>query len=135
MTEFKSNTLSINKPAPTLFLFLSDFNNFEKLMPEQVINWQSSTERCSFTIKGMADMAMYMKEKAAPTLVVYASEGNSKISFNLQFSIVEKSGSQSEITTTLQAQLNAMLKMMASRPLQNFVNIITEKFKEIQEEG
>lgn len=133
MTEFKSNTLSIDKPALNLFSFLSDFNNFEKLMPEQVINWKSTTNNCSFTIKGMADMAMFMKEKLEPTLVVYASEGSSKISFNLKFIIAEKSDSQSEITTILEADLNPMLKMMASRPLQNFVNIITEKLKEMME--
>lgn len=135
MTEFKSNTLSIAKPAINLFSFLSDLNNFEKLMPEQVINWRSTAEKCSFTIKGMADLAMYMKEKTTPDLVVYASEEKSKISFELRFVIVEKPDDRSEITTILNARLNPMLKMMASRPLQNFVDIISGKFKELMEDG
>lgn len=133
MTEFKSEPQTIASPAQNLFSFLIDFNNFEKLMPEQVINWQSTADKCSFTIKGMADMAMYIKEKVQPTLVVYASEGNSKIGFNLKFLIAEKSNQQTEIISLLEADLNPMLKMMASRPLQNFVNIISGKLKELME--
>jgi len=131
MTRFKSETISLAQPASKVYSFLSDFNNFGKLMPEQVINWQSTTDQCSFTIKGMADMAMYMKEKEEPVSIVYASEKNSKIGFTLRFSIDEISDTSSTITTELNADLNPMLKMMASRPLQNFVNIITGKLKEL----
>lgn len=131
MTSFKSETISLAQPASTAYSFLSDFNNFEKLMPEQVVNWQSTTDKCSFTIKGMADMAMYMKEKIEPVRIVYASGKNSKIGFTLRFSINEISDTSSTIATVLDADLNPMLKMMASRPLQNFVNIITGKLKEL----
>ena len=60
MTDFISDKVKINRPATEIFKFLSDFNNFEKLLPEQVINWQTSGNTCSFTIKGMADIALSM---------------------------------------------------------------------------
>jgi len=41
-----------------VFQFLSDFNNYEKLMPEQIVNWQSDKDTCSFSIKGMADLKL-----------------------------------------------------------------------------
>jgi len=47
MTEINSEKVFINNTDKNVFNFLNDFNNFEKLMPEQVINWQSTTDTCS----------------------------------------------------------------------------------------
>ena len=56
MTRIESETATVQKSAEHIFNFLSNFNNFEKLMPEQVTNWQSTEEECSFTISGMASL-------------------------------------------------------------------------------
>ena len=63
MATFKSDKITIQKSQEDIYAFLSDFNNFEKLMPEQVTNWQSTDESCSFTIQGMADLKMKMERK------------------------------------------------------------------------
>ncbi len=133
MAEFKSDPVHILATEKDIYTFLGDFNNFEKLMPEQVINWQSTEDICSFTIKGMADLAMKMDQKTEYSRVSYASDGNSPFPFGLSFDIETREGGQSEVTASLSAQLNPMLKMMASRPLQNFVNLLTGKLKEVME--
>ena len=53
MTRIEGEKVLINKPQSEVFSFLSNFNNFQKLMPEQVINWKSTENECSFTIKGI----------------------------------------------------------------------------------
>jgi len=58
MTRIESEMQTINSSIETVFNFLSNFNNFEKLMPEQIINWKSTEDTCSFTIKGMTDLSM-----------------------------------------------------------------------------
>lgn len=131
MTEFKSNPVVIESSDRDLFTFLGDFNNFEKLLPEQVINWESTKDNCSFTIKGMADLAMKMGQNIEFSKITYESEGNSPFPFQLGFGITPDSGNQCIVHATLEAKLNPMLKMMASRPLQNFVNLLVEKLKEI----
>lgn len=133
MTNFQSPEITIKRSTEDVFTFLSDFRNFEKLMPEQVINWQASEDQCSFTIKGMADLAMHMGEKRPNDFIRYESEGKSPIGFNLEFSIVELQGNASKVSVELKANLNPMLKMMASRPLKNFVNILADKLKEVVE--
>jgi len=35
--NIKSDLVIINKPVSQVFNFLTNFNNFEKLMPEQVV--------------------------------------------------------------------------------------------------
>jgi len=132
MAEFTSNTIPIKKSNGDIYHFLNDFNNFEKLLPEQVINWQSTQNSCSFTIKGMADLAMVLGECNEPDLVVYKSVSPSPFEFSMKFNLSSK-GPSADVYCNLEAKLNPMLKMMASRPLQNFVNILVEKLKETLE--
>lgn len=133
MSEFSSEKLVIAAPTEKIFSYLIDFNNFENLMPEQVINWQSTAESCSFTIKGMADLAMRIEKKEPYELISYSSEGKTPFSFQLSFQISAQDDQNSIVDTTLKANLNPMLKMMASRPLQNLVNLLVEKLKHVME--
>jgi len=130
MTSFKSDKITINKASEDVFAFLSDFNNFEKLMPEQVTNWQSTNESCSFTIKGMADLAMKMGQRTEFSQITYNSEGDKPFSFDLNMHFNALDTEQTETQIILNADLNPMLKMMAGRPLQNFVNLLVNKLKE-----
>ena len=133
MSEFQSKPVVIDAGTDKIFEFLSSFNNFEKLMPEQVINWQSTNDSCSFTIQGMADLAMRMDRKEPPSLIAYASDNPSPFPFQLMFDLAPVDANSCSVTATFKANLNPMLKMMASRPLQNFVNILVDKLKELME--
>lgn len=132
MATFKSDKITINKSQEEIYVFLSDFDNFEKLMPEQVTNWKSTNENCSFTIQGMADLAMKIGDRTEFSKVTYVSDGNKPFAFDMNTDIIAN-GNNSETQITLNANLNPMLKMMASRPLQNFVNLLVNKLKEILE--
>lgn len=132
MASYKSDKITIHKSQEDIYTFLSDFNNFEKLMPEQVTNWKSTNESCSFTIQGMADLAMKMGERTEFSKVIYVSDGNKPFAFDLNTDIIVN-GNDSETQIILNADLNPMLKMMASRPLQNFVNLLVNKLKEVIE--
>ena len=133
MSEFKSNKVVINASPEKIFSFLADFNNFEKLLPDQVTNWQSTGETCSFTIKGMADLAMHISEKQEHSKIRYSSEGKSPFPFHMDSIFNEVGEGKTETQVVINAKLNPMLKMMAARPLGNFVNILAEKLKEEME--
>ncbi len=133
MTEIGSEKVSIKSSEEKIYSFLSDFNNFGKLMPEQVINWQSTLETCSFSIKGMADLALKMDQKTDFSFISYISDGNKPFAFSLNSHIQNQDNNSSEVQIVLNAELNPMLKMMAQRPLQNFVNLLVQKLKDILE--
>jgi carbon monoxide dehydrogenase subunit G len=133
MTEFKSKQISISKPAEFIFSYLDDFNNFETLLPEQVTNWQATKDTCSFTIQGMASLNIKKGSKSEYSHLSYASDGNKPFEFSLHFHFAENSESNTTTHIVFQAKLNPMLKMMASRPLQNLVEIMVEKLKEEME--
>ncbi len=130
MTKIDSDTITIQKPAEEIYNFLGNFNNFQKLMPEQVTNWQSTDDECSFTIAGMASLGMKIQEKKPNSLIRVIRHGKSPFDFFLNCNIEEK-GPECKVQLSFDADLNPMLKMMAVKPLTNFLNMLVNKLKEI----
>ena len=130
MTRLESDIVTVNKPAKEVFDFLSDFNNYKRLMPEQVTGWQSTADECSFTIQGMGSLGMKMKERVPDSKVVIEKNGKAPFDFFLSCIITTKQD-QSDVQLFFDADLNPMMKMMASKPLTNFLNILASKLKEI----
>jgi len=134
MKSFKSGEILINKPPEQIFNFLSNLNNFEKLMPEQIANWKATENSCSFTIQGMADIGMKIQEKIPYSKIVIVPDGKVPFEFELVCSLKNISSDKTETQLIFNADLNPVLSMMASKPLQNFVNILGGKLKEYFEE-
>ncbi len=131
MTRIESEKVLINNSDKTIFYFLSNFNNFEKLMPEQVINWVSDEDSCSFTIKGMSQLGMRIKQKEPYSKIVIVADG--KVPFQFELICLQNfvGLEQTEAQLVFNADLNPMLKMMAKTPLENFVNLLVKKLKEM----
>jgi len=129
MTKIQSNPIEIQSSAKTIFAFLSDFNNFGKLMPPQIVDWQCTTDSCSFTIQNMATLAMRIKERTEPNKLIIASETPSPFPFELICELEEVTENSCRSTIRLHAEMNMMLAMMAKNPLQNFVNLLNEQLK------
>ncbi|HNP49394.1 MAG TPA: SRPBCC family protein [Bacteroidia bacterium] len=130
MTRIESDKVIVNKTPVEIFNFLSNFNNFQKLMPEQVTNWQSTDDECSFTIAGMASLGMKITEKIPHSLIKVTRNGKAPFDFNLDCAIRDMS-TQSEVQLAFDADLNPMLKMMAVKPLTNFLNLLVHKLNEL----
>ncbi|MBK6346206.1 MAG: SRPBCC family protein [Bacteroidales bacterium] len=135
MATFRSEQVTIERTDGFVFDFLSDFNNFQKLMPPQVSEWHSDGDSCSFNIQNMATLGMRYKEKVPVKHIYIQSEGKVPFDFDLQCFI----GKVDELSCIARLEFNAdlspMLKMIASKPLENFINILAQKLKEICESG
>lgn len=131
MKKFVSDKVLINSSGENIFVFLCDFNNFEKLMPEQVINWKSTENTCSFTIKGLTDISMKIHETIPHTAIIIVPKGKAPFEFELLCNIESIEDNKAEAHIIFNADLNPMLSMMASKPLQNFVNMLIYKLQEL----
>lgn len=134
MTTFDSDEVNINRSSSFVYDFLSDFNNFEKLMPPQISEWQSDGESCSFNIQNMATLGMRYESKTPHQHIKINSEGKSPFPFDLQCFIQENSLEACKVKLQFNAKMSPMIKMMAARPLENFINILAVKLKEVCEE-
>ena len=131
-TKIESDKVEIANSAKNIFTYLSDFNNFSKLMPPQVTNWQSSVDECSFTINGMATIGMKIIDKAPHTKITITSHGKVPFEFKLFVLLTEKDASNCVGQLTFESDMNPMIKMMVEKPLGNFFNMLAQKMKDIR---
>ena len=129
--KIESEKSEINKPASEVFAFLSNFNNFQKLMPPQVVDWKSSDDECSFKITGMASIGMKIVEKTPNTQIKIISQGKSPMGFTLNVQLTENSPTQTSGQLIFESDLNPMMAMMVEKPLRNFFNLLAGKMKEM----
>jgi len=128
MTSIKSNRESIKASSGAIFDLLSDYRNFDELLPEQVTNWQVTDDVCRFTIKGLADISLKISKRIPGSLVIYSSQNASPFPFDLVFEI-EPDNASSYITCEFRGELNTMMQMLAKTPLQNFVNMVIDRLR------
>jgi carbon monoxide dehydrogenase subunit G len=132
MTRIESKVVDINNSSKNIFDFLSDFKNYEKLMPEQVTNWTATNDECNFTISGMATIGMKIVEKNPHNHVGITSHGKVPFKFTLDANIEETGAKSCKGQLVMNADLNMMMKMMAEKPLRNFLDMLAEKMKDIK---
>ena len=125
MTKIESKERLIKFSSEKIFAFLSNFNNFEGLMPDKVNNWTSTEDSCYFSISGIASLGMRIVEKTANTNIKMVDDG--KVPFKFDFLVdIKESDKDSILKLTFNAQLNAMLKMVAISPLKDFLESLLD---------
>ncbi len=126
--SFKSPLKPVPATVDEVYTFISDLRNFESLMPDQVEKWSAERDRCEFTISGLSTFSMEIVERNKDK-VVLTSGDITPVDFELKCNIIE-SKEETQVEIELDADLSPMIKMMASRPLQNLVDIMAEKLGE-----
>jgi len=127
--DFSSHRVVLPISTEKAFTFLSNLNNLQKLMPEQVINWQSGEDTCSFDIKGMAHISLKKAEANPHRLIRIVSLPENPIDLEIRANFEEDNENQASAWIELTADLSPMLQMLASGPMQNLVNIMADKMK------
>ena len=129
--KIESEKSEINKSSSEVFAFLTDFNNFQKLMPPQVTNWKSTADECSFTISGMASIGMKIVEKIPNSMIKIVSNGKVPFEFTLNIPLTENSPTQTTGQIIFESDLNPMMAMMVEKPLKNFFNVLASQMKNV----
>ncbi len=123
---FKSNWAKNQRSEKELFEYIGDMNNMPPILPEQVVNITADNDNLAFTIQGMGNVALSVSERKPNCLVQLSPVGKTPFRFVLNVHI-KSDGDNSECCFEIDADLNPLMQMMASRPLQNLVNMMAEK--------
>ena len=129
MTRIESEKVSVNKSAADVFNYLQKMENIGNLLPEQVENFTSDEQTCRFEIKGMGPMGL----KLGPVTdhsITYLKNEKAPFDFSL-IAGINNNGAATDVQLVFEADLNPIFKMMAEKPLQNFVNHLVKKFEAI----
>ncbi|WP_312333645.1 SRPBCC family protein [Sphingobacterium sp.] len=125
------NTAEINKNANEVYAFLADLNNHEQLMPENIYNWSSTKDDARFTIQNMAKLALKVEERVENQVIKLIPSEKAPFEVRLRWELQAVTDTITIATFIIEADLNMMMKMIASGPLQKLVDFQVNKLKEV----
>ncbi|MFD2146777.1 SRPBCC family protein [Mucilaginibacter antarcticus] len=125
MATFQGKT-TINRTITDIYAFLSDFNNHKQLMPDNIQNWTSTYNEAGFGIQNMVQLSLQIVERIENSAVKIVATGNPPFPVKLLWDL-RSADAGTEVTFTIDAELNMMMKMMASTPLQKLANHEVER--------
>jgi len=131
-TKLQSQQVDIAKPSEGIYNFLTDLNNFEKLMPAEVSEWKSSNTECTFTLKGMPSIGFMITEQTPSTNITYKGIGKLPAAVFLKVVIQPNGDTNCKAQLFLEAELNPMLKMMVEKPLTKFLDVLAHNLTKME---
>ncbi len=128
MTVIES-IVTLNASAASAYNFLTDLNNHQQLMPENVISWTSTKDEARFNIQNMAKLALQVASRNPNEIIINAVEAPP---FPLQLKWeIKEAGTQTQVGFTISAEMNMMMKMLASKQLQKLADYETEQLQQL----
>jgi len=126
MILLKSKTISTDKSVYYMFDYLSDLSNFERLMPDNVRSFQIENDCAILDIQGIGKLELAVTEAISPKKIVMLPLNKVPFKFDIQWHI-DSTDDGSKIHAIINADLNLMMKMMAKKPLNDFINVQIQK--------
>ena len=130
MTTIESK-VSVNKPVKEVFEFLADLNNHQQLMPENIHNWSSTKDEAKFTIQNMAKLALKVSSFTKDKEIIIIPSEEAPFKLELKWTLNDAGEGKTEAIYSILADLNMMMKMIASGPLQKLVDHEVSALKKI----
>lgn len=121
MTVIES-TATINVPVDQVYAFLADMNNHQQLMPENIYNWTSTADEASFTIQNMAKLAIKITSRTENRELIAVPTEKAPFDLELKWTVTDNGNGTTTASHIISADLNMMMKMLASGPLQNLAD-------------
>lgn len=127
--NLETSSITVKKSAKNLYEFLSDFKNFEQIMPKNIDKFILKDDGFLFALKGMPTIKLILDEKIEFSKVSLKSASD-QFPFSLTANICED-GNQSKVNFSFEGKFNPMLSMMVKKPLQNFINALNSNLEKL----
>jgi carbon monoxide dehydrogenase subunit G len=130
ISNYESRSGSLSCTPREVFDFVTDIRNFEQFIPEGTINnWMSGKDTCSFSVSMIGTVSLRIEIKEPYNKVIFSGDALKKNDFSLILNILENANSNAEVKVLLQAELNPMLKMMANKPILQFLEMLIREME------
>lgn len=133
ISYFESRSGKLSGSAEEVFAFVTDIRNFERFVPKGTItDWQAEKESCSFSVSVLGTVSLRLAGKEMYNKVIYAGDALKKNDFSLILNISGNADNHAEVKVSLNAELNPMMKMIATKPIGQFLEMLIsemEKFR------
>ena len=122
--NLESPKIILSKSAENVFNFLSDVQNFQSLMPENISKFELlDKDKFIFALNGMPEIILQKKEENPPNSITLGAAGG-KLDFSLQAQISSIDENQSEVQLSFSGDFNPMMAMMIKGPISKFIETL-----------
>ena len=133
LSDFESRSGLLSCTAKEVFDFMTDIRNFERFIPDGTIrDWSAEKEHCSFSVSMLGKVTLSLDEKEKYRKVAFSGDALKKNDFSITIDISENVNRSAEVRIRLNAELNPMMKVMAAKPIAQFLEMLIiemEKFR------
>ena len=130
MTHLESNKIALKKSASDVFAFLKVPANHAQIMPEGIADFAATENTLHFVITGTGPLNLLLQEWVENQRLTFVP--HIKIPFPFQFHWkIEETAEGCIVWNELDAEMNMMIRMLAERPLANFIQAQAEKLRNL----
>ena len=134
MTDFTSDVKTIPYNDDKIFAMLSDMSNLkrikERVPQDKIKNFTFDSDSCSVTVDPVGSVTFRIIERE-PNKTIKFSTTNSPVPLLLWIQLKQIAENDTKMKMTIRADLNAFLKPMVSKPLQEAIDRISEVISEL----
>ncbi len=121
-SSYESRIARIDAGSEEIFDFVSDMRNFKRFLPEKAVqNWQASADECSFEVTPVGRSTIKIVRKDPHNTVKYAGRGMNNTEFYIWVQLKELAKKDTRVKLTIKADLNPGIKLIASKPVNDFL--------------
>ncbi|MDY3363212.1 SRPBCC family protein [Riemerella anatipestifer] len=128
--NLEGRKIIVNKSAKQLSEMLKRPEDYKELMPEGLQKFETVADSFKFGLKGMPEIALKIDEVKEGEKVVLKS-ASSSLDFGLTGMMNAINENQTEVQLLFEGKFNPFIKMMVEKPLQNFINNLTDKIEQL----
>jgi carbon monoxide dehydrogenase subunit G len=134
LSYFQSRSGRLSCNAEEVFTFVTDVRNFEQFIPRVSLNnWSADKESCSFSVSMVGTVSVMLTEKEKFSKVVFNGDALKKNDFTLTLNITDNAKESADVKIALSADLNPMMKMMAAKPINQFLEMLIKEMEDFRE--
>jgi len=103
--------------------------NFVHFLSDQVQDIHATEDTCSFAIEHIATFFLRIVDKTPYTTICFAAENDKNIPLKLAINFMEISENETDVIAFLDIDAPIFLKPVLQKPLQRFIDTLSEKIK------
>ncbi|HCA05828.1 MULTISPECIES: hypothetical protein [unclassified Chryseobacterium] len=125
--NLEGRKIIVNKSSKELSEILKSPENYKDFMPDGLQKFETRDNGFKFGLQGMPEIALKIDEVNEQKAVLKSA--SSSLDFTLTAALNPVNDTQTEVQMLFEGKFNPFIKMMVEKPLQNFINTLTDKIE------
>lgn len=113
-----------------IYTFLSDFRNFDRLVPPEADGWESTEDSCRFKVKGQIIGLEIVRREPFKTIKMQSSS-DTAFPFTFWLQLKQLEAYDTRVRLTLHAEVNMMMKMALKKQLKKALDQLVDQLSMI----